>query len=301
VVAYSAVIWWNTLHPNALTERFNLISIGWDGAPLGTVIWRFIGNYLTYLGPDFLFLSGDHNPRHNTEFGGMLLWVMLPLLLLGLVAAWRRRRDHFVRFVVFGAALGPVSAALTEESVPHALRAAATLPFLLVLAVEGMILVRDHLPRARRLLYAVAALAVATQGALFTIDMYATWPARSAIWFDSGEIDAITRASALAAGGTLLFSRNLDQPYIQAAFSFRPAPPQSFVTDSASPLLAEMGMTLIDPTNPPAQPGAIAVLSAVDPVPPRAQRLFDEVTPEAGFAFGQAPPRYLTVVVYRLG
>jgi hypothetical protein len=62
-----------------------------------------------------------------------------------------------------------------------------------------------------------------------------------------------------------------------------------------------MGMTLIDPANPPVQPGAIAVLSAADPAPPRAQRLFDEVTPEAGFAFDRAPPRYLTVVVYRLG
>ncbi len=298
--AYTVLAAWSQAHPGALIERFNLISIWADHAPLPTVVGRFVGNYLTYFGPDFLFIEGDHQPRHAVQFGGVLLWITLPLIAAGLVAVWRKRDKPFVRLVFVGTLLAPVSAALTEESVPHALRAAVMLPFLMVLAVEGIALARELAPnwRGRATMLAVAALMV--QGALFTVDLYATWPARSAVDFDAGEIDAITRASAMSGSGQLLLSNTLDQPYIQAAFALRPLPPVSFTVDSPTPLLAEMNMALIDPASPPTRPGAIVVLSSADPVPAAAQRLFDEVTPPARFAFGIPPPQYETIIVYRL-
>jgi 4-amino-4-deoxy-L-arabinose transferase-like glycosyltransferase len=310
--AYALLEAWNLQHPGALVARFDVISIGADGAPPATVAGRFVGNYLTYFGPDFLFVNGDQRTRHATHFGGMLLWVTLPLVVAGIVAAWRLRRQRFMRFVLLGTLAAPVSAALTEESVPHALRAAVMLPFLLVLAVEGMVLVAQSRwfgPSARsaartppwaRASAALVALALVVQGALFTVDLYAAWPARSALDFDAGEIDAITRAHALAGGAQVLLSSTLEAPYIQAAFALRPSPPQRYTVDSMTPLLDEMHMALIDPNVAPAQPGAIAVLSAVDPVPPRAQRLFEEITPRAQLALGTPPPQFITVVVYRL-
>jgi len=295
------VLWaWNLQHPGALTARFNAISVFADGASVPTAVGRFIGNYFTYFGPDFLFLDGDHQPRHATQFGGMLLWITLPLVIAGVVAVWRKREKPFLRFILFGLLAAPVSAALTVEGVPHALRSSLMLPFLIVLAVEGMILARERLPEWRHVVAAAAAAALVIQGALSTVDMFATWPARSALAFDAGEIDAITRASALSRGTPLLLSNTLDQPYIQAAFSVRPAPPASFTADSATALLARMHMALFDPSLPPNQPGAIAVLSGSDPLPPGAQRLFDEVSPRAVFALGDAPPIYTTIVVCRL-
>lgn len=301
VIAYGVLAGWSAQHPGAITARFNAISIWADGAPVLTVAGRFIGNYLTYFGPDFLFVSGDHNPRHNTQFSGMLLWIALPLVLAGLVAAWRRRDQPLVRFAVLGLLVAPVSAALTSESVPHAVRAAVMVPLLLVLCVEGLIFVAEHAASWRRYAYAVVALALAVQGALFTIDMYVAWPARSAPAFDYGEVDAITRAAALSGGRQVLLSVNLDQPYIQAAFALRPPPPQTFVADSGSPLLAELHLSLFDPANPPSEPGAIAVLSGADPAPTNAQQLFEELTPAASLALGGPPlPPSATVVVYRL-
>jgi 4-amino-4-deoxy-L-arabinose transferase-like glycosyltransferase len=298
--AYAVLGAWNVAHPGALIERFNLISIYADHAPLATVIGRFLGNYFTYFGPDFLFIEGDHRARHATQFGGMLLWITFPLVVAGLVAAWRKRNQAFMRFVLLGTLAAPVSAALTEESVPHALRASVMLPFLMVLAVEGTILLGALAHRWRRRAAVVAAAAVVVQGVLFTVDMYATWPARSALDFDAGEIDAIVRASAMSAGQQMLLSTTLDQPYIQAAFALRPQPPRSYTARSEAPLLAEMNMALMDPATPPARPGEIAVLSVGDPVPAGAQRLFDEVTPRARLAIGTAPVQYETIVVYRL-
>lgn len=298
--AYAILGAWNLAHPGALTARFNLISIGADGAPLLTVAGRFVGNYLTYFGPGFLFLQGDHQPRHATQFGGMLLWIMLPLLIAGVVAVWLKRDQPFLRFVLLGLVAAPVSAALTEESVPHALRASMMVPFLLVLSIEGIIVVRDRLPAWRRGAALTVTAALVIQGTLFSVDLFAVWPARSALAFDAGELDAITRASAMSKATPVLLSTTLDQPYIQAAFLFRPPPPASFTADSAPPLLAEMNMTMFDPNLPVNHPGAIAVLGAGDRVPPGAQRLFDEVTPAAPFALGEQLPRYVTIVVYRL-
>jgi 4-amino-4-deoxy-L-arabinose transferase-like glycosyltransferase len=298
--AYVVLAAWNLQHPGALTERFSLISIGADGASLPTVAGRFVGNYLTYFGPDFLFIHGDHNTRHATQFGGMLLWITLPLVIAGLIGVWRRREQTYMRFVFLGTLTAPVSAALTEESIPHSLRAAVMLPFLLVLAVEGMILARSLARPWRTTAAVIAGAAVCGQGALFTIDMFATWPARSAPGFDAGEIDAITRASALAGGAQLLLSTSLDQPYIQAAYALRPAPPRAFTADSVTPLLASMNMALFDPKAPPKRLGAVAVLGAGDPIPSGAQEIFDEQIPPATFSFGEPPPSYVTIVVYRL-
>ncbi|MBJ7609902.1 MAG: hypothetical protein JF887_10815 [Candidatus Dormibacteraeota bacterium] len=296
--AYALLAAWSIQHPGALTARFSAISIAADGAPALTVAGRFAGNYLTYLGPDFLFIAGDHNPRHNTQLGGMLLWVMLPLLAAGIVSAWRRRDEPFVRLLCLGALLAPVSAALTEEGVPHSLRAAVMLPFLLLLCAEGAILLAAV--AWRRFAYLGAVLAVAVQGSTFTVDMLGAWPTRSALAFDVGEIDAMTRASALAGGSQLLVSQTLDEPYVQAAFALRPAPPRSFVSDSASPLLAEMNIKLIDASSLPTRSGAIAVLAASDPPPAGGHRLFDEAVPAPSQGSGAPPHPAVTVVVYRL-
>ena len=299
--AYVGLLAWNTAHPGALTARFGAISIAADGAPAATVLGRFVGNWLTYFGPDFLFLSGDHNPRHNTQFGGMLLWVMAPLLIAGLVALWRRRVEPFVRFVLLGLLVAPVSAALTSESVPHAVRASVMLPFLFAVAVEGLRLFHETARSWRGWAYVGVALALAVQGALFTVDMFATWPARSAPAFDVGALAAISRASALAGSRQLLVSSTLDQPYIQAAFVLRPPPPASFAADSVSPLLASMRIVEFDPTSPPPSSGAIAVMSAADPAPPGWQRLFTETSPTAPLAIGETPAVYTSVSVYRVG
>src|SRR4029077_14363885 len=118
VAAYGVLATWSVQPPGALTARFSAISVGADGAPPLTVIGRFIGNYFSYFGPNFLFIDGDRNPRHHTQFGGMLLWAALPLLILGLVAMWQRRQHPWTRFIVFGLLVAPVSAALTVEGVP---------------------------------------------------------------------------------------------------------------------------------------------------------------------------------------
>src|SRR5207237_6015360 len=117
VLAYVTLESWNVRHPGALTARFDLISIAWDGAGFATLCGRFVLNFLSYFSPDFLFITGDHEIRHNTAFSGMLLVITFPLLLAGLWAMWSRRREPLARFLFASLVLSPIAGAVLAGSV----------------------------------------------------------------------------------------------------------------------------------------------------------------------------------------
>lgn len=103
------------------------------------LLLSFVENYLRHLGPDFLFLSGDANPRHHSGYLGMLNLAFLPLLPMGLLALLGRVRErggpHLYVLLLLAAGLVPVS--LTNEGLPHALRTLNLIPPLLLLAFLG--------------------------------------------------------------------------------------------------------------------------------------------------------------------
>ena len=103
--------------------------------------FAFLNNMLLHFTPDFLLLTGDRNLRHSIQTSGMMSvveWTILVIALL--VFIWKIARfkkislDHTALFLLFGAILGIAPAALTWESVPHALRAIGAWPFFILLA-----------------------------------------------------------------------------------------------------------------------------------------------------------------------
>ncbi|HYL72366.1 MAG TPA: hypothetical protein VEY89_13785, partial [Candidatus Dormibacteraeota bacterium] len=177
MAGYAAVGVWALTHPGALTEEFNLINIGADRAPALTVVARFFSNYIGYFSPDFLFIHGDPNPRHNTGYAGMLLAVTAPLLLLGLWECRRRRSEPLPRFLVLSLLLAPIPAALTNNGgASHALRSAVMLPLLMLLAALGLSCLME-LARVRVLTMVLAGGLIA-QAVLWTADMYTAYPSR---------------------------------------------------------------------------------------------------------------------------
>jgi hypothetical protein len=286
-VGYGLFGVWFLLHPGALTEEFTLRSIAADGAPLATLIGRFAGNYVSYFNPDFLFIHGDTNLRHNTGYAGMLAAVAAPLLLLGLVWCWRRRREALPKFVVLCLILGPAAAAaINNYGQPHSLRSADMLPFWLVLAVLGLDEARHLVRRIAPLrpgLVALVAGGLVVQGSFFLVDMYTAYPVRSAVWFDDGLAPAIAAAWHRAAGHTVFVSATFDSPsaYIYAEFALLPAPPKRPAPLDELPQIAALRIVVEDPA-PIAgsiRPGDVAVLSPSDPVPPGAVNLGTMVGP----------------------
>lgn len=91
---------------NGLIERvFHNKLTGWGK--------EFLTNYLTAFSPQFLFLTGDPNPRHNPPGSGEFYWFFLPFLLMG-VFELAKSKDRVFKTLIFSwLFLGPVPASLT--------------------------------------------------------------------------------------------------------------------------------------------------------------------------------------------
>lgn len=81
--------------------------------------------YLIHFNVQFLFISGDKNPRHSSQMTGELYWIDLLLLPVGLYFLIRSKEKYRFLFLAWFF-LAPLPAAFTKE-VPHASRAMFTL------------------------------------------------------------------------------------------------------------------------------------------------------------------------------
>lgn len=279
VAGYAVLGGYELSHPGALTAEFDLRSIARDGAPLATLIGRFAANYFSYFDGGFLFVTGDFNPRHNTGFAGMLLAATLPLLLLGLVGCWRRRREALPKFVVFCLLVGPAAAAVVNNSnEPHALRSADMLPFWLILAAYGLDALRALFARHRPLTVALAGIlgaAVLVQGSLYLADMYTAYPVDAAAWFDDG-LPAATAVAWQQAGGHEVFVSTTFEggaAYIDADVALLPPPPSTPQPVGPDPQLAALRVIVAPPAliAAAARPGDTLVLAPPDALPEGAE------------------------------
>ncbi|MBI4527424.1 MAG: glycosyltransferase family 39 protein [Deltaproteobacteria bacterium] len=189
IICLALLLSWTTQNPGTLTARFEEISIWNDHPNLPTAAARFLGNYLSCLSPQFLFLRGDPNLRHHTGQGGMLFLFSFPLLLAGIVCAWQKRQEPSERFMLIAFFLFPLAASLTKDS-NHALRTANALPFVIILIFWGAIKLREWLSDKRLLTAFFAAFAILEMG-FFYIDYFHTYPIRARGWFNAGLPEAL--------------------------------------------------------------------------------------------------------------
>jgi len=82
---------------------------------------EYLENYFAHFSPQFLFTSGDNNPRHHSGFGGQLLAVQGIFLILGLYYLFRKIPKKEKYLLLSWLLLSPTVSALVNE-VPHASR-----------------------------------------------------------------------------------------------------------------------------------------------------------------------------------
>ncbi|PIR59060.1 MAG: hypothetical protein COU69_01575 [Candidatus Pacebacteria bacterium CG10_big_fil_rev_8_21_14_0_10_56_10] len=94
------------------------------------------GQFLSHFRPDFLFLSGDVNPRHSVQLFGQLLYSDVVWLTVGAVVILRRR-SWAGWLLGWWLVAGIVPASLTR-TVPHALRILPSWPVWMLMIAIGM-------------------------------------------------------------------------------------------------------------------------------------------------------------------
>jgi hypothetical protein len=134
-------------HPEALTQRFYLISYIKPNSPWKEILPTFIRRYLSDFSLVNLLIDGDGNPRHHVQgsLGSFLIGAFI-LAAIGLgVIIVRHWREPWWRFVIFGAAAAIVPGALTPDQF-HSLRMVAYPVFLLVLMIPGLQFLLEYVP-----------------------------------------------------------------------------------------------------------------------------------------------------------
>ena len=93
-------------------------------------------NYLDHFNFDFLFISGDVNPRHSVQFMGTFYHLEVAFILLGIYALFNKK-FKYRGLLIWWLAVGIFPAALTKTT-PHALRILPTLPIWMILIGLGI-------------------------------------------------------------------------------------------------------------------------------------------------------------------
>jgi 4-amino-4-deoxy-L-arabinose transferase-like glycosyltransferase len=105
-------------------------------------------NYLDHFTIDFLFLSGDENPRHSVQYFGQLYHIELIYLLLGtyfVLSAIRKIKNdpydnafkNYLWLLITWLLIAIIPASLTKTT-PHALRILPALPVFMILITLGV-------------------------------------------------------------------------------------------------------------------------------------------------------------------
>ncbi len=176
--------------PEVVFSRVNKIGIFAQGhSP-----FEFLDNYVQYFSAEFLFYRGDANLRHSPPGYGQLLWFSAPLLPAGIAACLlsfdKRNKLLFAWLLLF-----PVTAALTFEGSPHAIRSIVGVGLFELFAAAGATLLFGLARRlaGQRIAIMSGLLFILLAGAnafMFTSDYFSKYPSRSAAWFESGLGDA---------------------------------------------------------------------------------------------------------------
>ncbi len=139
-----------------------------------------IGGIFSHLNPNFLFLNGDTNPRHQTGFIALMFWWMIIPLVLGVkkVILGRDQRMAFLYFIWFMAAgLAPALTNLT----PHTLRFLLAAPLFALVMGFGMYelqLIFKKLP-LRNFLTIATAIGIALTQVVYLYDYYTRYANKS--------------------------------------------------------------------------------------------------------------------------
>jgi hypothetical protein len=133
------------------------------------LIQQVVEGFTSHFRLDFLFLTGDLNPRHSTGSTGLfyatdLIWFVVGVVALAYLSLHKKQARPVLFFLITWIVVGILPAALTKAT-PHALRILATAPVFFVIISYGCLHLLQwiqHLELPKKQLFSVAALGVIT-------------------------------------------------------------------------------------------------------------------------------------------
>lgn len=181
----------------------------------GISYFSFVKNYLSQFDPNFLFLQGDKNLRHQQAGFGQLFLPDLILIILGLLYIGQvKTKYRWLPLILL--LLGPIPAAITKES-PHALRSLSMVPFMHILSAMGIYYL-GHFFKKKLLVNAIFLILFLFLFANYFYSFIAVYPNISSKDWQLEYKEIFTNPTLLNSEVPILVSDKDGQPYIFALF-----------------------------------------------------------------------------------
>ncbi|MFA6293712.1 MAG: glycosyltransferase family 39 protein [Victivallales bacterium] len=196
-------------NPHVLTSRINEISLWKDAPPIYELACRICSRYLDYFSPEFLFISGDAEPRHNACNAGGLYVFMLPFVVAGIFYTIREfRRNPYCRFILLALLSYPTAAVVTMDRM-HGTRTLSGLPFWCVISVLGFCFIWKNKVKLRPLVIAVLCFSVIEISSYF-VSYFGSYALKSRSSFFAPFVETLEASfPELGKGDTLYVSNSV--------------------------------------------------------------------------------------------
>ncbi len=198
-----------------------------------TILDRVIHNKFTYWGQkiennliqtistDFMFVSGDPNPRHSMDGYGMFYKIDLALLIIGLVLYFSSKDQKLTTkmLFVFLILAGIVPSALTRDGGNHSTRLILILPPLMFLISYGFVKLHKYFK------FTYLAFLVLAFG-FYLHSYYVHYPSDSERWWHYGWIPAVSEIKKIDKDYSKVIITMKDEPawiFFAGAYQYDPA------------------------------------------------------------------------------
>lgn len=181
----------------------------------------FLDHYLAHFTPQFLFISGAPHKQHHVQGIGQLYLIQAPFLLAGLWWLFKTGQQ-FKWLLMVWMLLSFVPVAITNDSIPHALRTLITVPVYQLLTAAGFFYSLKLLAKPRLIKQTMVALVVAgllIQMISYLNNYYNLYPQRYSRDWQYGYKQVVQYLKDHQDGyDQIVFSRHYGEPHMFTLF-----------------------------------------------------------------------------------
>ena len=175
-----------------------------------TSLQTFGQNYLAHFKSDFLFKFGDPNLRHGTGHDGVLYWIYLPFIILGIIYSLKHINKNYLLTLIW-LFLFPLGGSLTNDGVPHATRTLIGAPVLILYTSVGFSrLMRLKNKSTVKFLITLSIILLGYQVTKFVHSYFVTYPINSQPWWEYGQKQIFSAVKNNAQGSESLCLTNVE-------------------------------------------------------------------------------------------
>lgn len=180
----------------------------------------FVRNYLAHFTPDFLFINGAGHKQHSVQGVGELYWIQAPFLLLGLYLLFKKK-DQNLKILLPWLLLAFIPAAVTNDSIPNALRTLNAAPTYQIFTAVGLYYFWQGMrnKKAAKVLVVLSIVILAINFGIYLQNLFVYYPERYSEDWQYGNKQVVEYIKANYDKYDLItFSRTYGEPHMFTLF-----------------------------------------------------------------------------------